>query len=284
MHDCANDISVAERSILQPNTSVSSEGIFDFEWNQNLERVIVWENSNSSICDNSESVVTDMVECENDFSVAENDFVCPDCLKTFKYKYNLKRHVYKFHHSNTTLIESLKNQSSVVCHGESFSSMVDCANDFSLAESNFVCPDCLKTFKNKYNLKRHANKLHSNNTALIDSLKSDRSLSYKCEDCHLKFSDLKNLKYHQNKIHTSKVNQTGNYVCPLCYANFEKREKIFHFKNVHDVDMNHTALEFNSFYECLAWKAETEINTKSKFVSYGTKHCNIHGVKYCYEM
>ncbi|KFM61285.1 hypothetical protein X975_05703, partial [Stegodyphus mimosarum] len=62
MRDCANDISVAERSILQPNTSVSSKGIFDSESNQNLERVIVCENSSSGICVNSDSVMIDMVD------------------------------------------------------------------------------------------------------------------------------------------------------------------------------------------------------------------------------
>ncbi|GFU37169.1 uncharacterized protein NPIL_136361 [Nephila pilipes] len=139
---------------------------------------------------NPNSVTSDLVHSTNDKSVGESDFVCPDCFQSFKNKYNLKYHVYKFH-NNTTLIESLKSQ---------------CANDGNVAESNFVCPDCLKTFKNRYNLKRHVNKVHSNNTELIESLKN-RSLSYKCEDCHLKFSDLKNFKCHQNKVHTSKINQ-----------------------------------------------------------------------------
>ncbi|GFR10768.1 uncharacterized protein TNCT_141, partial [Trichonephila clavata] len=60
--------------------------------------------------------------------------------------------------------------------------MVDCANDCSVAESDFVCPVCLKTFTNKYNLKRHANKLHSSNIALIESLKNDRSQSFNSEE------------------------------------------------------------------------------------------------------
>ncbi|GFV91184.1 MULE domain-containing protein [Trichonephila clavipes] len=78
------------------------------------------------------------------------------------------------------------------------------------------------------------------------------------------------------------INQTDdNYLCPLCYGKFEKREIIFHFKNVHDIDMNHIELEFNSFNDCLVWKAEIESRTKSKFVSYGRKHTNTHGVK-CY--
>ncbi|GFQ70117.1 uncharacterized protein TNCT_193011 [Trichonephila clavata] len=158
---------------------------------------------------------------------------------------------------------------------------VDCANDYSVAESDFVCPVCLKTFTNKYNLKRHANKLHSSNIALIESLKTNRSQSFNCEYCHLKFSSQKNLKHHLNKIHTSSNSQTGNYTCPLCYGKFEKQEIIFHFKNAHDIDMNHIELEFNSFNDYLAWKAEIENCTKSKFVSYGSKHINTHGVK-CY--
>ncbi|GFT92997.1 uncharacterized protein NPIL_21081 [Nephila pilipes] len=46
--------------------------------------------------------------------------------------------------------------------------------------------------------------------------------------------------------------------------------------------MDHTELELNSFNDFLAWKAEIENNTKSKFISYSTKHINIHGVKYYY--
>ncbi|GFS88006.1 uncharacterized protein NPIL_428091, partial [Nephila pilipes] len=276
-----------KRLFSEPNTSVSSEGIFDSQSNQNLVEAIVCQNSDSVMSgmfecvnhssvaesdfvmygDNSNpnSVTSDLVHSTNDKSVGESDFVCPDCFQSFKNKYNLKYHVYKFH-NNTTLIESLKSQ---------------CANDGNVAESNFVCPDCLKTFKNRYNLKRHVNKVYSNNTKLIESLKN-RSLSYKCEDCHLKFSDLKNLKCHQNKVHTSKINQNGNYVCLVCHGNFEKREIIFHFKNAHDIDMDHTELELNSFNDFLAWKAEIENNTKSKFISYCTKHINIHGAKYYY--
>ncbi|GFS99919.1 uncharacterized protein NPIL_390571 [Nephila pilipes] len=277
-----------KRLFSEPNTSASSEGIFDSQSNQNLVEAIVCQNSDSVmsgmfecvndsrvaendfvVCgDNSnpDSVTSDVVHSTNDKSVGESDFVCPECFQSFKYKYNLKRHVYKFHNNNTTLIESFKSQ---------------CANDGNVAESNFVCPDCLKTFTNRYNLKRHVNKVHSNNTELIESLKN-RSLSYKCEDCHLKCSELKNFECHQNKVHTSKINQNGNYVFLVCHGNFEKREIIFHFKNAHDIDMDHTKLELNSFNDFLAWKAEIENNTKSKFISYSTKHINIHDAKYYY--
>ncbi|GFV91183.1 hypothetical protein TNCV_897041 [Trichonephila clavipes] len=82
----------------------------------------------------------------------------------------------------------LSENQSVVFSGNSDSmanDMVDCANDYSVAESDFVCPDCLKTFTNKYNLKCHANKLHSNNIALINSLKNDRLLSFIICEYHL---------------------------------------------------------------------------------------------------
>ncbi|GFU63107.1 hypothetical protein TNCV_4162791 [Trichonephila clavipes] len=68
----------------------------------------------------------------------------------------------------------LSENQSVVFSGNSDSmvnDMVDCADDYSVAESDFVCPDCLKIFTNKYTLKRHENKLHPNNIALINSLK-----------------------------------------------------------------------------------------------------------------
>ncbi|GFU14150.1 hypothetical protein NPIL_541901 [Nephila pilipes] len=138
-----------KRLFSEPNTSVSSEGIFDSQSNQNLVEAIVCQNSDSVmsgmfecvkdsgvaendfvVCgDNSNpnSVTSDVVQSTNDKSVGESDFVCPDCFQSFKYKYNLKRHVYKFHNNNTTLIQSLKSQ---------------CANDGNVAESKFVCPDC----------------------------------------------------------------------------------------------------------------------------------------------
>ncbi|GFT18684.1 hypothetical protein NPIL_168491 [Nephila pilipes] len=236
MFECVNHSSVAESDFVMCGDNSNPDSVMsdvvpcsnDFRV---AERDFLMYGDNS----NPNSVMSDMVHCTNDNSVGESDFVCPDCFQSFKYKYNLKRHVYKFH-NDTTLIESLKSQ---------------CAIDGNVAESNFVFPDCLKTFKNRYNLKCHVNKVHSNNTELIESLKN-RSLSYKCEDYHLKFSDLKKFKCHQNKVHTYKINQNGNYVCLECHGNFEKREIIFHFKKAHDIDMDHTELELNSFNDFLA--------------------------------
>ncbi|GFU04724.1 hypothetical protein NPIL_650731 [Nephila pilipes] len=55
----------------EPNTSVSSGGIFDSQSNQNLVEAIV--------CQNSDSVISGMFECVNHSSVAESDFVmCGD--------------------------------------------------------------------------------------------------------------------------------------------------------------------------------------------------------------
>ncbi|GFU35378.1 uncharacterized protein NPIL_20801 [Nephila pilipes] len=267
MFECVNHSSVAESDFVMCGDNSNPDSVMndvvpcsnDFSVAES-NFFMYGDNSNPN------SVTSDMVRSTNDKSVGESDFVCPDCFQSFKNKYNLKRHIYKFHNDNTTLIESFKSQ---------------CANDGNVAESIFVCPDCLKTFKNRYNLKHHVNKVHSNNTELIESLKN-RSFSYQCEDCHLKFSDLKNFKCHQNKVHTSKINQNANYVCLVCHGNFKKREIIFHFKNAHDIDMDHTELELNSFNDFLAWKAEIENNTKSKFISYSTKHINIHGAKYYY--
>ncbi|GFV95196.1 hypothetical protein TNCV_1293141 [Trichonephila clavipes] len=152
------------------NPSVSSEGFFDFKLNQNVEGVIVCDapcdsvmNANESFLCDSESVVL----CDNK-SVVLLD--------------------------NVSVV--LSENQSVVFSGNSDSvvnDMVDCANDNSVAESDFACPDCFKTFTNKYNLKRHANKLHSNNIALINSLKNDRLLSLNCEYCHFKFSNQKKI-------------------------------------------------------------------------------------------
>ncbi|GFT66610.1 hypothetical protein NPIL_552231 [Nephila pilipes] len=56
-----------KRLFSEPNTSVSSEGIFDSQSNQNLVEAIV--------CQNSDSVMSGMFECVHDSGVAENDFV-----------------------------------------------------------------------------------------------------------------------------------------------------------------------------------------------------------------
>ncbi|GFR24853.1 uncharacterized protein TNCT_410441 [Trichonephila clavata] len=267
-----------KRPFSGPNTSVHSEGFFDFKLNQNVEGENLCDapcNSvmianQSFLCDN-ESVLCDneSVLCDNESVLCDNESVLCDSESVVL--------------CNSESVVLCDNQSVVFSSNSDsvVNDTVDCANDYSVAESDFVCPVCLKTFTNKYNLKRHANKLHSSNIALIESLKTNRSQSFNCEYCHLKFSSQKNIKHHLNKIHTSSNSQTGNYTCPLCYGKFEKQEIIFHFKNAHDIDMNHIELEFNSFNDYLAWKAEIENRTKSKFVSYGSKHINTHGVK-CY--
>ncbi|GFU08556.1 hypothetical protein NPIL_93801 [Nephila pilipes] len=113
----------------EPNTSVSSEGIFDSQSNQNLIEAIMCQNS----------VMSGIFECVNHSSVAESDFViCGD-------------------NSNPDYV---------------MSDVVHSTNDKSVGESDFVCPDCFQSFKNKYNLKHHVNKVYSNNTELIESLKN----------------------------------------------------------------------------------------------------------------
>ncbi|GFU34869.1 hypothetical protein NPIL_662081, partial [Nephila pilipes] len=104
-----------KRLFSEPNTSVSSEGIFDYQPKQNLVEAFVCQNSDSVMSgmfecvndssvaesdfvmygDNSnpKSVMSDMVHCTNDKSVGASDFVCIDCFQSFKYKYNLKRHI-----------------------------------------------------------------------------------------------------------------------------------------------------------------------------------------------
>ncbi|GFU39675.1 MULE domain-containing protein [Trichonephila clavipes] len=50
------------------------------------ESVVLSENQSVVFSGNSDFVVNDMGDCANDYSVAESDFVCPDCLKTFTNK------------------------------------------------------------------------------------------------------------------------------------------------------------------------------------------------------
>ncbi|GFQ90121.1 hypothetical protein TNCT_86171 [Trichonephila clavata] len=57
------------------------------------ESIVLCDKESVVFSSNSDSVVNDTVDCANDHSVAESDFVWPVCLKTFTNKYNLKRHV-----------------------------------------------------------------------------------------------------------------------------------------------------------------------------------------------
>ncbi|GFQ83830.1 hypothetical protein TNCT_469491 [Trichonephila clavata] len=97
------------------------------------------------------------------------------------------------------LLFSLGNSDSVV------NDTVDCANDYSVAESDFVCPVCLKTFTNKYNLKHHANKLHSSNIALIEPLKNYRSQSFNYEENQLILNEVTKKKSQTLSLEHRKV-------------------------------------------------------------------------------
>ncbi|GFW68138.1 hypothetical protein TNCV_1880201 [Trichonephila clavipes] len=133
-------------------------------------------NANESFLCDSESVVL----CDNQSGLHGNEsVVLPDNVSVVL--------------SDNESVVLSENQSVVFSGNSDFvvNDMVDCANDYSVTESDFVCPDCLKTFTNKYNLKSPANKLHSNNIALINSLRKDQLLSFNCEYCHLKFSNQK---------------------------------------------------------------------------------------------
>ncbi|GFR16186.1 uncharacterized protein TNCT_314901 [Trichonephila clavata] len=126
-----------KRPFSGPNTSVHSEGFFDFKLNQNVEGEILCDAPRDSVMIANQSFLCDnesVVLCDNDFVLCDNQSVVLS--------------------DNKSVVFS-SNSDSVV------NDTVDCANDYSVAESDFVCPVCLKTFTNKYKLKRHANKLHS---------------------------------------------------------------------------------------------------------------------------
>ncbi|GFX43149.1 hypothetical protein TNCV_2711931 [Trichonephila clavipes] len=161
-----------KRPFSGPNPSVSSEGFFYFKLNQNVEGVIVCDAPCDSVMNTNESFLCDsesVVLCDNKSVLHGNESVVLPANESV------------FHGNESVVLPAnesvLSENQSVVLSGNSDSvvnDMVDCANDYSVAESDIVCPDCLKTFTNKYNLKHHANKLLSNNIALINSLKTDR--------------------------------------------------------------------------------------------------------------
>ncbi|GFT70741.1 hypothetical protein NPIL_1381 [Nephila pilipes] len=120
MFECVNHTSVAESDFVicgdnsNPDSAISDVVPCSNDFSVAESDFFMYgDNSNPN------SVTSDIVYSTNDKSVGESEFVCPDCFQSFKYKYNLKRHVYKLHNNNTTLIESFKSQ---------------CANDGNVAE------------------------------------------------------------------------------------------------------------------------------------------------------
>ncbi|GFT28515.1 hypothetical protein NPIL_426231 [Nephila pilipes] len=146
-----------KRLFSEPNTSVSSEGIFDSQSNQNLVEAIV--------CQNSDSVMSGMFECVNHSSVAESDFVmCGDNSNPDSVMNDVVpcSNDFSVAESDFFMYGDNSNPNSVT------SDMVHSTNDKSVGESDFVCPDCFQSSQNKYNLKRHVYKFY-NNTTLIES-------------------------------------------------------------------------------------------------------------------
>ncbi|GFU26626.1 hypothetical protein NPIL_138751 [Nephila pilipes] len=146
-----------KRLFSEPNTSVSSEGIFDSQSNQNLVEAIV--------CQNSDSVMSGMFECVNHSSVAESDFVmCGDNSNPDSVMSDVVpcSNGFSVAESDYFMYGDNSNPNSVT------SDIIHSTNDKSVGESDFVCPDCFQSFKYKYNLKRHVHKFHNNNI-LIES-------------------------------------------------------------------------------------------------------------------
>ncbi|GFV52525.1 hypothetical protein TNCV_1564341 [Trichonephila clavipes] len=128
-----------------PNPSVSSEEFFDFKLNQNVEGVIVCDAPYDSVMNANESFLCDsesVVLCDKSVLHGNMSVVLPDNVSVV-----LPDNVSVVLSDNESVV--LSENQSVVFSGNSDSvvnDMVDCANDYSVAESDFVCPDCLKTF------------------------------------------------------------------------------------------------------------------------------------------
>ena len=157
-------------------------------------------------------------EQENILSKIVEEYVCPDCGKTFGSV--LERNV---HHSET--------HGNFFCDKCQKSFQSEVRLNIHVKQCNFgkefKCQYCLKTFANKRNLKDHINVLHSNE---VDSDSSRHN--FECQYCGKKFYKKFNLTSHLLR-HSDSTPFTCNF--PQCGKGF-KREKTLlkHIQVIHE--------------------------------------------------
>jgi len=125
-----------------------------------------------------------------------------------------------------------------------------------ITQPKYVCEICNKGFKSGYNLKRHQNDYHGENSEIIKAktshicalcakpflsshnlkrhhmdFHSDSRLTYHCELCRKNFQNRFNLKRHRIGIHSG---PGGQFQCEICNKYFHYQSNLSrHRKDVH---------------------------------------------------
>ncbi|KAM9353161.1 uncharacterized protein znf526 [Symphorus nematophorus] len=159
----------------------------------------------ASLDDTSEGVMSGSTDAAEAASVASSDkgpFSCRSCTKTFPSQLQLVHHRRKSHVAERNFICG-------IC-GKSFKKHIHVRNHIRThtGERPFQCSDCGKTFSSLANLMRH-NLIHSG------------VRPYRCDVCHRSFSQSSNLRQH-SLLHSN----AAALCCPDCPATFRWPTKL----------------------------------------------------------
>ena len=180
----------------------------------------------------------------------ETSKTCPICFKLFYNDSNVKRHM-KTEHDEVGRLkcnyceQSFSSKSSLEYHEKSQhvkSKLFECekccmifnsiSQLYSHKRSNHikitaVCKHCGKTFKSKWNLKRHEAELHKVKTRLY----SDASTKT-CPHCSKMFSKSSNLERHVKTKHII----AEEFDCEVCQLNLPSKEMLENHVKSHSVE------------------------------------------------
>lgn len=145
---------------------------------------------------------------------------------------------------------------------------------------NQCCYVCGNIFANISSLRRHARNFHRDAAYEIapNLYKNATKYNFNCQ-CGKNFNDKTNFNSHlkshfedfpsgsdntsSNTIIESN-NQTKNKKCPLCTESFTSKNEILkHFKEIHEIPIKSSIIEFNSNDEFHTWKFKLEANTNT---------------------
>ncbi|KAJ8911683.1 hypothetical protein NQ315_017135 [Exocentrus adspersus] len=125
-------------------------------------------------------------------------------------------------------------------------------------------------YQSKYNINMHIKRLHVNNYVIIRPLPMPNVGVNRIWPSLLKFTvldlektPLEEISIGRDEIEKDKISKK----CPLCnYRDGFKKKLLHHFLNVNDINIEIQKKEFDIISTFLAWKEETELENRSKFI------------------
>lgn len=201
-------------------------------------------------------------------SNSNQNFACNYCTEAFDHRTQRSRHVQQKHPETFELtfeenLDSLKDNSKLTCehcnkvfksekylqnhvsiqHKAILYECSVCNRKFSFKRSmirhkmavhenrrDFKCEesDCDKTFRSRYDLKEHFNKIHAKVMKKVPIQKLT------CQECHKVFSSSKILYTHRKLVHEGVRWGNNIYQCKICLETFDtKYKKNKHWAQVH---------------------------------------------------